>query len=149
MKALVFISIFLFFISCCKEKECEQNYLSIGVIGFPMQESDTLIIKRFNPPSTLPSEILLFARDRNASYKSAGADSTLIVLSQPADFLKAGSRYEISIPATGHYANITDFTEAQGTWKDCRGSSNTPCRTLMTYKLDGITTSAETVWIKR
>jgi hypothetical protein len=149
MRTLLFIFTVVAIGGCCKEKECIQSYLSIGAIRFSKSELDTVVVKRFNRDGVTPVDTLLLALEKNSFHHAMGRDTTIIFIIEPIDYIKAGFDYKVSIPAAGRVVTVTDFTEVQGTWKDCPASSQTPCRTQITYKSNGVITSSETLWITR
>jgi hypothetical protein len=134
---------------CCKEKECVQSYLSIGAIRFSKSELDTVVVKRFNRGGMTPVDSLQLALEKNSFHHAIGRDTTIIFIIEPIDYIKAGFDYKISFPGAARVVTVTDFTEIQGTWKDCPATSKTPCRTQIAYKSNGIVTSSETLWVNR
>ena len=149
MRSLLLLILIAGFTTCCKEKECIQSYLSIGAIRFTKPQIDTVVVKRFLPGSSTAADSVLLALEKNSFHHAIGRDTTIIFIIHPTDFIKAGFDYKISFPATGHVATVTEFTEVQGTWKDCPVSSKTPCRTGISYKSNGNISSSETLWITR
>ena len=149
MRSVILIVILAAISGCCKEKECVQNYLSIGAIRFSKFEIDSIRVKRFVPGTTSPVDSLLLIHEKNSFTLPMGKDTTLIFIIEPIDFIKPGFNYQISLPKASRVAHVTEFTEVPGTWKDCPARSQTPCRTDISYKLDGNLTISETAWITK
>jgi hypothetical protein len=129
MKTIIPLLLLLVTFSACQKKiSCSDPEISIGFIALPIEDIDTIVLRKFvanNNYQTLIDTIGIY-RDINSSIRvSASGDTAVITLYDRQRSLTPGFDWQIFNPATNNTYTISGI-EKEDTERTC-GTFTTSC----------------------
>jgi hypothetical protein len=129
MKIITFLLLLLLTLSACMKKiSCSDPDISIGFIALPIEDMDTIVLRKFVANNNYQTQIDTIAiyRDINSSIRVfSSGDTAVITLYDRQNSLRPGFDWQIFNPATNNTYTVSDI-EKENKERKC-GTFNTDC----------------------